>query len=80
MRIIRWIASISAMEASLGMGILAVCALVVPSLRAQNPEMQQRVAEVKESMAVNKQLLAQYTWMEQDIISIKGDEKKGRTL
>jgi hypothetical protein len=51
-------------------------ALAVPALRAQSPEMQQRVAEVKESMAVNKQLLAQYTWMEQDIISIKGEQKK----
>ena len=61
MRITRWIVSISALEARLGVGILAACALVVPSLRAQNPEMQQRVAEVKESMAVNKQLLAQYT-------------------
>jgi hypothetical protein len=36
----------------------------------------ERVAEVKESIAVNKQLLAQYTWMEQDIISIKGEQKK----
>ena len=60
----------------LGMGFLAASALVVLGLNAQNPEMQQRIAEVKESMAVNKQLLAQYTWMEQDIISIKGEEKK----
>jgi MOSC domain-containing protein YiiM len=60
----------------LGMGVLAASALVVLGLKAQNPEMQQRIAEVKESMAVNKQLLAQYTWMEQDIISIKGEEKK----
>jgi hypothetical protein len=27
-------------------------------------------------MAMNKQLLAQYTWMEQDIISIKGEKKR----
>ena len=76
MKIERWIVNIGALEISLGAGVLAVSALVAPSLRAQNPEMQQRVAEVKESMEVNKQLLAQYTWMEQDIISIKGDEKK----
>jgi hypothetical protein len=57
-------------------GLLTVGALLVPGMRAQSPEMQQRVAEVKESMAVNKQLLAQYTWMEQDIISLKGEEKK----
>jgi hypothetical protein len=65
-----------ALRMSLGIGILAMSALAVPALRAQSPEMQQRVAEVKESMAVNKQLLAQYTWMEQDIISIKGEQKK----
>jgi hypothetical protein len=76
MKITRWIVNIGALEASLGVGILAASALVVPSLRAQDPEMQQRVAEVKDSMAVNKMLLAQYTWMEQDIISIKGEQKK----
>jgi hypothetical protein len=61
---------------SLGAGVLALSAFVVPGLRAQNPEMQQRITEVKDSMAVNKMLLAQYTWMEQDIISIKGEQKK----
>ena len=76
MKITRRIVSVGALGASLAVGILAASALLVPTLRAQNPEMQQRVAEVKESMAVNKQLLAQYTWMEQDIISIKGEEKK----
>ncbi len=72
----RRIGNMGATAALLGVGILAVSALIVPRLTAQNPEMQQRVAEVKESMAVNKQFLAQYTWMEQDIISIKGEEKK----
>jgi len=43
---------------------------------AQNPEMQERVAEIKQSMAQNKQALAQYTWQEQQTISIKGDVKK----
>src|SRR5215472_19294038 len=43
---------------------------------AQSPEMQQRVAEVKQAAARNKQMLAQYTWVEQDTISLKGEEKK----
>ena len=76
MKITRRIANIGVLVASLGVGTLATSTILVPSLKAQNPQMQQRVAEVKESMAVNKQLLAQYTWMEQDIISIKGEEKK----
>jgi hypothetical protein len=45
-------------------------------LTAQNPEMQQKVAEVKEAITANKQALAQYTWVEQDTISLKGEQKK----
>jgi hypothetical protein len=45
-------------------------------LLAQSPEMQQKVYDVKQSLAWNKQALAQYTWTEQDIISINGEEKK----
>ena len=50
--------------------------LMVPGLRAQTPELQQRMAEVQESMTVNRLLLAQYKWMEQDTFSVNGDEKK----
>ena len=50
--------------------------LLLPAPRAQNPEMQQRIADLKQVIAFNKQMLARYTWTEQDIISIKGDEKK----
>jgi len=46
------------------------------TLMAQNPEIQQRVADLKESMAKNKQQLAQYTWREQVAISLKGEQKK----
>lgn len=45
-------------------------------INAQNPELQQRVAEIKQSAAKNKQALAQYTWVEQVTISLKGQEKK----
>lgn len=53
--------------------VMVVEALVVS---AQNPELQQKVAEVKEAMAANKQALAQYTWQEQVTVSLKGDVKK----
>jgi hypothetical protein len=43
---------------------------------AQNQQMQERVAEIKQSIAQNKQALAQYTWVEQVTISLKGEEKK----
>jgi hypothetical protein len=43
---------------------------------AQNPELQQRVSEVEQAAAKNKQALAQYTWVEQVTLSLKGEEKK----
>jgi len=45
-------------------------------LLAQNQEMRERVAEVKEAAARNKQALAQYTWVEQVTIILKGEQKK----
>jgi uncharacterized protein YpmB len=55
-------------------------AVMVPAfaqpISAQNPEMQEKVAAVKEAITINKQALAQYTWMEQVTISLKGEEKK----
>jgi hypothetical protein len=61
---------------TLGVGILAFGSVFACAVRAQNPEMQQKLAEVKQAMATNKQLLAQYSWTEQDVISLKGEEKK----
>lgn len=43
---------------------------------AQNPALQQQVADIKESMAKNKQALASYSWNEQVTISLKGEQKK----
>ena len=43
---------------------------------AQNPELQQKIAEVKQGVAMNKQALAQFTWVEQVTISLKGEQKK----
>ncbi len=45
-------------------------------LAAQNQQMQERVAEVKEAAARNKQTLAQYTWTELVNIILKGEQKK----
>jgi hypothetical protein len=56
--------------------VLTVFGLSGSTLHAQNPEIQMRLAELKESMARNKAQLAQYSWTQQDIISIKGEEKK----
>ena len=46
------------------------------AIYAQSPEVQQRVSQIKESSAKNKQALASYSWNEQVTISLKGEEKK----
>jgi len=43
---------------------------------AQSQELQQKVAEIKQAAAQNKQALAQYTWVEQVTISLKGEQKR----
>ena len=53
-----------------------VLGLFVGVLHGQNTDLQQRVADLKESAAKNKQALAQYTWVERVTISLKGQEKK----
>jgi hypothetical protein len=48
----------------------------VLQILAQSPELQQRLAEIKQSSAANKQALARYMWSEQQTISLKGEVKK----
>jgi hypothetical protein len=56
--------------------VLLAGAVRITPANAQNPELQQRVAEVKESAAKNKQALASYSWNETVTISLKGEQKK----
>jgi hypothetical protein len=60
----------------LGPLVLLAGAGSIYTANAQNPELQQQVSGVQESMAKNKQALASYTWNEQVTISLKGEEKK----
>lgn len=59
----------------LAFSCVLLVAVSLPAL-AQNPELQQKVAQIKQSAAMNKQELAQYTWVEQVTISLKGEQKK----
>jgi hypothetical protein len=63
-------------NALLAFFVLLVAAVFNRPVNAQNQELQQRVADVKEASARNKQALAQYTWVEQVNISLKGELKK----
>lgn len=56
--------------------ILLVGAGSVRSASAQSPDLQQRVADIKEASAKNKQALMSYSWNELVTISLKGEQKK----
>lgn len=45
-------------------------------VRAQDSDTRLRIAELKQSVVANKQALAQYRWVEQVTISLKGEQKK----
>jgi len=57
---------------------LILCAVMllatVPAL-PQNPELQQKLAAVKQATAENKQKLLQYQWVETTQLTLKGDAK-----
>jgi hypothetical protein len=55
---------------------LALLGIFAVSLHGQDALLQQRVAELKESTAKNKQALAQYTWVEKVTVYLKGQQKK----
>ncbi len=44
-------------------------------MRAQSPEVQQRVAALKQNVARDQQNIRQYQWIETTVISLKGEEK-----
>jgi hypothetical protein len=55
--------------------VLTACAGFICPANAQNPEVQQRVAALKESAARDQQNIRQYEWIETTVISLKGEEK-----
>ncbi len=55
--------------------IAATVLLAVAQAVAQNPELQQKVADVKQAAAANKQRLLQYQWTETTQITLNGDAK-----
>ena len=68
--------SVRALKISLILCALAGGGASARPLAAQNPAIQEKVAQLKAAAAANKQALAQYTWVETDTISLKGEEKK----
>ncbi|MGO9369851.1 MAG: hypothetical protein ACLP0H_19625 [Terriglobales bacterium] len=55
------------------LGAIAIAATA--ALVAQSPEMQQKLATVKQTVAANKQRLQQYQWIETTQLTLDGDPK-----
>lgn len=58
--------------------VLTVGAAVQPG--SANPELTQKLAQLKETVAANKQRLQQYTWTETQQLTLKGDPKPVKTF
>src|SRR5271170_4190343 len=56
-------------------GTCTMMLLVAGIARSQSPEVQQRVAALKASVAKDQQSIRQYQWIETTVISLKGEEK-----
>jgi hypothetical protein len=54
----------------------SIALLFMPTMvKSQSPEVQQRVAALKQSVAQDQQNIRQYQWIETTVISLKGEEK-----
>lgn len=62
--------------AGIAVAIPAMATLLSFQVWAQDPQMQQKVAALKESAAANKQAMGQYTWVQQETVALKGQVKK----
>jgi len=58
---------------------MAICSAVLLGVAwpvaAQNPQVSEKLAAVKQSIVANRQALSQYNWQEQETISVTGDVK-----
>ena len=58
---------------------VTVVVTAVSPAAAQNPQLEEKVAAIRQSIAANKQAVAQYTWQEVETISVKGEVKDTKT-
>ena len=58
---------------------IAAIVTAVPPASAQNPKVEEKVAALKQSIAANKQAIAQYGWQEVETISVKSEVKDTKT-
>src|SRR5437870_5275924 len=59
-------------------GILVLMAFCATMAFAQSPDLQEKLAALKQSTAENQQRLHQYQWIETQQITLKGDPKPSK--
>ena len=69
---------IARLAAIAAVGIAAIVTALPPAA-AQNPKVEEKLAALKQSIAANKQAMAQYSWQELETISVKGEVKDTKT-
>src|SRR5882762_5315710 len=68
--------TVTSLRSGLLAGACIITLLLAPAImRSQSPEVQQRVAALKQSVARDQQNIRQYEWIETTVISLKGEEK-----
>ena len=58
-----------------GITLAAVAFVAAPSMHAQAPDLQQKLAAAKQSAAANQKALRSYSWLEKSELSLKGEVK-----
>jgi hypothetical protein len=63
-------------KSRLAVAACSIAFVLMPAVaKPQSPEVQQRVAALKQSVARDQQIIRQYEWIETTVISLKGEEK-----
>ena len=60
-------------------GVVGFALLTIAAAVAQNPQLEEKLMAIRQSMDANKQKLAMYRWTETETISIKGEVKDTKT-
>ncbi len=65
----------STTASKIAVAVAALVTLTAIAAYPQNPQLEEKLMALKQSQAMNKQKLAQYTWQETETISINGEVK-----
>ena len=80
MKIVKSLREPMRLMAALIAAALGVVAMSSLQASAQDPQLQEKVQALKEAAAANKAAMAQYTWVQQETVALKGEVKKQKVF